>query len=132
MAAGNETMIKTKIEGYLINLALTYEEAGDNIWVINDEEKGLGSVVVFAEEGLVTIRAKVMDLPNSQRQELFEELLRLNVDMVHGAYALDDNDVILIETFEFSTLDFEEFQAAFDAIGLELSEHYPRLSSYRA
>ncbi len=123
--------MQSKIEGYLINLAITYEEAGENVWVINDDDKGLGNVFVFVEDSLVTIRTKVMDVPAERSTELFEELLRLNVDLVYGAYALDENDVILVETFETSTLDYEEFQGALDAIGLSLAQHYPTLSAFR-
>lgn len=123
--------VKTRIESYLINLSLTYENAGDDVWIINDEDKGLANVVVFAEDPLVTIRTKVMQLPSGDRATFFEELLRLNSDMVYGAYAIDESDVILVETFELSTLDYEEFQGALDAIGLALAQHYPRLSKFR-
>lgn len=124
-------MVDTRVEGYLINLSLTYEEVGDNVWLINDEEKGLGHVIVFSEDSLVTIRAKVMELPSSNVVEFLEELLRLNIDMVHGAYALEDNNVIIIDTLELAGMDLEEFQASLDAIGLALAQHYPRLSRYR-
>ena len=125
------TPAKTRIESYLINLSLTYEEAGNDVWIINDEDKGLANVVVFAEDPLVTIRTKVMTIPSGERAVFFEELLRLNADMVYGAYAIDEEDVILVETFELSTLDYEEFQAALDAIGLALAQHYPQLSQFR-
>jgi len=124
-------MAKTKIEGYMINLSLTHEEIGENIWLINDVEKGLGNVVVYAEDSLVTIRTKVMEIPDSDRGALFEELLRLNADMVHGAYAIEQEHIILLDTLEFETMDYEEFQASLDAIGLALAQHYPKLSKYR-
>lgn len=123
--------MESKIEGYLINSSITHEEVGENIWLINDTEKGLGNVVVFAEDSLVTIRAKVMELPREHRPELYEELLRLNADMVHGAYAIEEDHVILLDTLEYDTMDFEEFQASLDAIGLALAQHYPKLSTYR-
>lgn len=124
-------MVETRVEGYLINLSLTYESVDENVWHINDEEKGLGHVIVFAEDSLVTIRAKVMELPKSNKEGFLEELLRLNIDMVHGAYALEDNNVIIIDTLELSSMDLEEFQASLDAIGLALAQHYPKLSRYR-
>lgn len=123
--------MESKIEGYLINSSITHEEVGENIWLINDTEKGLGNVVVFAEDSLVTIRAKVMELPKEHRPELYEDLLRLNADMVHGAYAIEEDHVILLDTLEYDTMDFEEFQASLDAIGLALAQHYPKLSTYR-
>ncbi len=123
-------MVKERIESYLINLSLTYEEVGENIWVINDEDKGLGRVVVFAEESLVWFRTKVMEIPKNNKLEFFEQLLKLNAEMVHGAYAIEEDGVILVDSLEYNTLDFEEFQASLDAMGLALAQHYPRLSKY--
>jgi hypothetical protein len=121
-----------KLEGYLINLSLTFEEAAENTWVINDEEKGLEQVVLLLEEPLVIVRVKVMTIPQANRESFFEQLLRLNAqDMVHGAYALDGDDVLLNDTLEYNTMDQGELQASLDAIGLALAQHYPILSKYR-
>ncbi|NJL73213.1 MAG: YbjN domain-containing protein [Candidatus Competibacteraceae bacterium] len=51
-------------------------------------------------------------------------------DLVHGAYALEGDNVILIDTLEFETMDLEEFQASLDAVGLALAQHYPLLAKY--
>ena len=123
-------MIRDKIERYMINLSLTYEELGENIWLIEDPEKGLGHVFVYADDPLVTLRAKVMDLPDKDRESFFEELLRLNNEMIHGAYALEQSNVVLVDTLESETMDLEEFRASLEAIGLALAQHYPRLSQY--
>jgi hypothetical protein len=121
-----------KLEGYLINLSLTFEEVAENTWVINDEEKGLEQVVLLLEEPLVIVRVKVMTIPQSDQKSFFEQLLRLNAqDMVHGAYALDGDDVLLNDTLEYDTMDQGELQASLDAIGLALAQHYPILSKYR-
>lgn len=123
--------IKEKLESFFINLDLTYEEVGENMWVISDEGNNLGYVVVYAEDELVTIRAKVMQIPNDNREAFYEDLLRLNAEMVHGAYAVEEESVILIDSLEFPTMDLEEFQASLDSTGLALAQHYPRLSKYR-
>jgi hypothetical protein len=58
--------------------------------------------------------------------------LELNAsEMIHGAYGLDGGKVVIIETMEYETLDFEDFRAALDAISLALTQHYPVLSVYR-
>lgn len=122
----------SKIEGYMINLGLTFEEIDENSWMINDEEKGLEQVTVFAADPLVVVRVSVMEIPNQEREKFFEQLLMLNAtDLVHGAYALENGKVILVDTLEYETLDIEEFQATLDAIGLALAQHYPVLSKYR-
>ena len=51
--------------------------------------------------------------------------------MVHGAYAVDGNNVIIIDTLEADAMDLEEFEASIDAIGLALAQHYRVLSRYR-
>ena len=120
-----------KLEGFFINLELVYEEVGDNMWLVTDEENGLSSVVVYVQDDLVTLRAKVMDVPSEQREEFFEELLRLNAEMVHGAYAIEEQNVILVDSLESPTMDLEEFQASLDSTGLALAQHYTRLAKYR-
>ncbi len=121
-----------RIESYLLSLSLTYEEVGDQTWVINDDEKGLENVLVILADPVVIIRVKVMAIPDKEREQFFEQLLRLNQsDMIHGAYALEGDDVILLNTLVGETLDVEEFQATLDAIGLALAQHYQMLAKYR-
>jgi len=122
----------SKLESYLINLGMTFEELNENTWVINDSEKGIERVVVIVEEPLVTIRVIVMPVPDHDREEFFATLLELNAtDMIHGAYGVSEETVILIDTLQYETMDLEEFQASLDAIGLALAQHYPVLSKYR-
>lgn len=123
---------KERIEGFLLQLSLTYEEVSDDTWVINDEESGLENVVVALADPVLIIRVKVMVAPSDRREEFFEKLLRLNgSDLVHGAYALDGDDVLLINTLVSETLDLEEFRATLDAVGLALAQHYPALADFR-
>jgi hypothetical protein len=123
---------KEKLEGYMITLSLPFEELGDNTWVINDDSKGLESVVILADDPLIVIRVKVMEVPKDNREEFFEQLLRLNAqDMIHGAYALEGNNVIIMDALLADTMDIEEFQASLDAIGMALSQHYQVLSKFR-
>jgi len=122
---------KQKIESYFINLDLTFEEVAENTWLINDHEKGLDQVMIIAEKPIVIIRVKVMELKKEMPVEFYKELLTLNsADLVHGAYALDGDDVILLDTHEFDTLDIEEMQASLDAISLALTQHFSVLSKY--
>jgi len=121
-----------KVRSYLLDLGLSYEEVGDGTFLINDEEKGLKNIVVMVSEPLVIVRVKVMETPDSDRESLYEELLRLNAeDLVHGAYALEGDHVILIDTLELETLDLEELRSSFEAIGLALVQHYKLLGRYR-
>ena len=125
-------MSKEKIEGYLINLGLSFEEVGENSWLITDQDKGLEQVVVVYEDPLIVVRVKVMDLPKSGREAFYKKLLEINAsDLLHGAYALDNESVILIDTLQSADVNLEAFQASLDGIGLALTQHYPVLSKFR-
>jgi len=121
-----------KLESYLLDLSLTYEKQSDDIWIINGEDKGLENVVIMLEDPIVIIRVKVMDIPAVNKVDFYEELLKLNAsDLVHGAYAIEGNSVLLVDTLEGETMDLEELQASFDAMGLALAQHYEKLSKFR-
>lgn len=123
---------KEKLEGFVLELGLSFEEQEENVWVVFGEERGMEAIIVLIEEPIVIVRVNVMDIPEKNVQEFYETLLRLNAtDMIHGAYAVDGNKVILMNTLVADTMDLEEFQATLDAIGLALVQHYEILSKYR-
>ncbi len=122
----------TKIESYLMDLDVSYEEVSPSAFYIEDQAKGLPGITVTLEEPIVIIRARVMRVPEGKREGLFEKLLRLNgTDMVHGAYGLDGDDIVLVDTLEYDTMDKPEFEATLDSISLALSRHYGVLGAFR-
>jgi hypothetical protein len=122
-----------KVESYLIDLGILYQEAEPNTFFINDPEKGLPGVVVTIDEPIVIVRADVMAVPDRKQLDFFRTLLQLNAsDMVHGAYGLEGDEIILLDTLEFDTMDKGEFEAALDSISLALSRHYSILGAFRA
>ena len=121
-----------KIEQYLIDMMLSYQQLGENIWLLDDEEHSLQGVAVMLSEPLVIVRVEVMDAPRQNPVELYARLLELNAtDLIHGAYALENGKIVLIDTLEYDTLDYGDFRATLDAISLALTQHYPILSKYR-
>jgi len=126
------TDTSNKIEQYLIDLMLTYQQVDQNFWMLDDEEHGLQGVAIMLVEPLVIIRAEIMDVPNSGLLELYTKLLELNAtDVLHGAYALENGKIILIDTLEHNTMSYGDFRATLDAFSLAFTQHYPILSKYR-
>lgn len=119
-----------KIEDFLIGIGISYEEVGKDTWLIEDAGKGLPRMFITWDDPVVLIRANVTKIPSAGRESFFEELLRLNASMLHGAYALDGDSVVVVDTLEYADMDKSEFEASLDAIGIALSEHYPALSRY--
>ena len=125
-------MADNKIEQYLIDLMLTYQPVAENLWLLDDAEHTLQGVVVMLAEPLVIIQAEIMDAPKQNLLELYTKLLELNAaDILHGAYALENGKIVLIDTLEYDTMDYGDFRAALDSFSLALTQHYPVLSKYR-
>ncbi|MDR3333453.1 MAG: YbjN domain-containing protein [Treponema sp.] len=123
-------MADEKIERYLIDCMIRYRKLEGELWLL--EEHDLEGVVVMHADPLVIVRVVVMDAPAEHRLELFTRLLELNAnDVLHGAYALEDDKIVLIDTLEYDTMDYTEFRATLDAFSLALTQHYPILSKYR-
>jgi hypothetical protein len=125
-------MADNKIEQYLIDMMLTYQSVESNLWLLDDEEHSLQGVVVMLAEPLVIIRAEIMDAPKQNLLELYTKLLQLNAtDIIHGAYALENGKIILIDTLQYDSMDYNDFRASLDSFSLALTQHYPILSVYR-
>ena len=125
-------MSESKIEQYLIDLMFTYQQIDKNLWLLDDVDHSLQGVAVMQAEPLIIIRAVVMDVPKNNLLELYTTLLELNAtDIVHGAYAVENGKVILVDSLIFDTVSYEAFRASLDSFGLALTQHYPILSKYR-
>ena len=124
-------MAENRIEEFLIDLMYTYQQVEQNLWLIDDEEHSLNGVAIALTDSLVTVRVVVMDDPKVNSLEFYSKLLELNADLIHGAYALSGGKVLLIDTLEHDTMDYEDFRAVLDAFSVALTQHYPVLSQYR-
>jgi len=125
-------MADSKIEQYLIDLMYTYQQIENNLWLLDDEEHSLQGVAVMQAEPLVIIRAEIMDIPKNNQLTLYKTLLELNAtDLIHGAYALENNKVVLVDSLLYNSMDYEDFRASLDSFSLALAQHYPILSKYR-
>jgi len=125
-------MAENKIEQYLIDLKYSYQEVKPNFWLLDDVEHDLEGMAIMYADPVVIIEVQVMDAPREKREEFFVKLLELNAsDMIHGAYGLEGDKVIIIDTLEYDSLDYAEFRATLDAISLALTQHFPILSVYR-
>jgi hypothetical protein len=116
------------IEHYLIQIGYPYESVDSNMWVI----RNTADVVVTIDPPLVVFRMKLMEIPGSHRENLFKLLLELNASqMIHGAYGVEDSNIVLIDTLQVENLDYNEFQASLDALMLSGTQDYPKLKEFR-
>jgi hypothetical protein len=117
------------LESFLIRMDLEYEEVGEGMYLTRGEDGG-APVVVHHADALLLIRMKVMDMPGegSNSLALYRTLLELNAnEIVHGAYGIEDGDLILSDTLELETLDFLEVQASIESITLAAATHMEQI-----
>jgi hypothetical protein len=122
------------LENFLIGNDLDHEEVADGIYLVRSGADRL-PLVVNHSPPLLIVRLKIMDLPEDgeSREELYRTLLELNAtDVVHGAYGIEEGDLILSHTFQLEDLDFPELQAAMESIQMAASSHMERIRTLSA
>ena len=119
---------RDNIEHYLIQMEYPFESIESDMWVIRDT----ANVVVTYEPPLVVFRMKLMEIPKERREDFFKLLLELNAtNMIHGAYGIEGDNVVLIDTLQSEHLDFNEFQASLDALLMASTQDYQKLRAFR-
>ncbi|HXG43585.1 MAG TPA: YbjN domain-containing protein [Gemmatimonadales bacterium] len=125
---------KDEIESFLDRLDggnAEVREVQPGLWMVRSN--GSQVAVSYAPPVLI-LRVDVMPVPSSaaRQAELFRRLLEYNArDLVHGAYGLEGDRVVLTDTLELENLDYHEFEASFDSLTLALASHLGALAPYR-
>lgn len=111
------------IEEYLIEMDLSYEIIHENMWLIEDLDKN-NKLVIYLNDNIVVFRIKVMEILKNCSVNFYKKLLELNAyDLVHGAYALEDDNVVIVDTLRAENLDLNEFRASIESIELSIAHH---------
>jgi hypothetical protein len=130
------------IESFLIRAGADAQEIEENIWLVlpdppgeegkeSNESDEPGIVINFAPP-VVVFRALIRKTPDDEQAQLglYRRLLELNAtDLVHGAYGLEDGEIVLGDTRELENLDFSEFRASLESLAMALTSHYSELTT---
>ena len=117
------------IESYLLRIGLSSERVDNAIWLVKLD--GHENLAISIAGPVVAFRLKVMDVPANRREQLYRAQLGLNTtEMVHGAFGLEGEAVVVVHALELENLDFNEFQAVIDDMTMVASKHYPFLSKF--
>ena len=120
------------IEAYFDELELDYKTVGEGIWVLSLEDQGIDNLVINHEPPVIVLRIKLMDAPGKKREQFFQRLLELNLtDLIHGAYALEENNVVLVDSLQSEHLDLNELEASIESLAFAATQNYVELSNYR-
>ncbi len=119
-----------QIEAYLIETELPFERVKDGFWLIHDNSDAIDNIVIVHTPPMITFRVKLMEVPEgANREELFARLLQLNAtSMVAGAYGLEEESVVIVDSLQSENMDYNEFQSSIDAIAFAVRDHYTELT----
>lgn len=112
----------------------THEEVEAGLWVVKPGGAFDFEVVVTYNPPVALLRVRVMPVPSDAAAAagLNRRLLELNAtDLLHGAYGIEADSVVLTEALELAHLDFEEFLASYESITLSLTTHMRELAAFR-
>ncbi len=125
------------LESFLVRLGAegaSYSEVEPGMFVVRPGGTPDAQVVVHLTPPVLLMRMNVMPVPldGDAAAKLSRRLLELNAtDLVHGAYGISGDDVILTEALELANLDFSEFLAAYESMTLALASHVRELAPFR-
>ena len=119
------------VQAYLERMELPYEEPREGTWIVSGMD-GVDNLVVTLAGPVLVFRVKMMDIPRGQREELFRTLLELNAtEMMHGAYGIEGESIVIMDALQLENLDYNEFAATIDDISLAVASHHGRLAKFR-
>ncbi|MFO8175084.1 MAG: hypothetical protein R6T96_12425 [Longimicrobiales bacterium] len=118
------------LESFLIRMDLDFNEVDEGMFLVEGTDDG-APVVVHHSPPLLVIRLKVMTLPEEvDLKDLYKALLVWNAtDVVHGAYGIEEGDLIISDTLELETLDFPEVQASLESLQMAASSHMEKIKA---
>lgn len=114
-----------KVKMFLLDLnyEITKEDEAATLFVINAEDKGVSNMVVDCENNLIILEQSIFSV-KADSLDVYKTLLQLNRTMIHGAYALtEDNIIVFRDTLEIENLDLNELEASINALTVSLAEN---------
>ncbi len=121
------------VQQYLtdMNMSILKTDEKEELFIVDDEDNGIKNMVIDCEEPILILEQIIMDTP-SDTNEFYRDLLRMNRQLVHGAFVLDESasKVIYRDTLQIDNLDMNELEASINSLSLALSEFGTKLISY--
>jgi hypothetical protein len=121
------------VKQYLFDMELPViiEDPMEELVVVENEDNGIKNLVIDCEDPIVILEQVIMPVP-AEPGELYKRLLCLNRELVHGAFALnDEGDMVLFrDTLQLENLDRNELEGSISALSLAMAEHGSELLGF--
>jgi hypothetical protein len=116
------------VESYLLRMGRPFKDTDDGTtFVVNIDSV---RVAVKLAPPLLLARVEIGAVPAKDREKLFGHLLKLNATaLVHSAYGLDGDRIVLAAALELENLDYNELDAVLAEVDLALVQQLPEIRS---
>jgi hypothetical protein len=117
------------VEALLERLDRKFERLNDGILLVRIAANQPPAALRLSEPVLVA-QVEIGKVPGDaeKQRQLFRKVLELNAsDLVHAAYAMASDTLVLIASLQLSNLDPNELEAVLSDFDMALSEHTPVL-----
>jgi len=122
-----------KVESFISKLgySVSYQNEKDGIFLIESEQDGIKNLIIGVAPPILIMEQYIFTM-KSYDADIMKSLLKKNRDIIHGAFALDEEGkkVIFRYTMQIEHLDINEFEGALNSLGLLLSEYYEQIIEF--
>ena len=119
------------IEIYLDDSGYPFEKVDENLWRVESPDNNVDNIILSYADPIIVFRINLMKVPETNRGTFYEWLLKLNAtEIPHGAFGIEDDNVVLIDTLQLENLNRNELQASIDSLAFTVAQYYNDLKSY--
>lgn len=114
-----------KVKNYLLDLeySIVSEDENAGIFIISKEDEGIKNMVLACMDPILIMEQPLFVIKDDN-VATFKELLKKNRDIVHGAFAMEDNGTVLFrDTLQLENLDLNEIEGSLTSLSILLSEY---------
>jgi len=116
------------VETYLDQLGYHYALVAYGMWKVKSD--AVENIIVSYAPPLLVLRLKVAAVPaGKDLTRLYEQLLRANTELTHGAFALENNYIVIVDSLEADSLDPNELASSIEAVSFAAATMFPKLKN---
>lgn len=119
-----------KVKNFLQDLEydIVLEDSEDEVFIIESEDMGINNLFIAITDEILILEQFLFEV-KADSKDVFKELLIKNRDIIHGAFALNEEGkkVIFRDTLQIENLDFNELEGTLNSLEVLLSEYANRI-----
>ena len=113
------------IEIYFDKCNFPFEQLDEGLWRVESTDDNVTNIVVSHTPPVLTLQIRLMPVPGIELEPFYRRLLEINAkEIVHGAFGIEDDFVVLIDTLQSENLDLNELQGSVESLAFTVRQYY--------